>query len=237
MKSSKKPSSQAAGRGLAAIPPEFQAPEPGSPRARILDAAREAFAETGMDATTTRSIADRAQVNLAMVHYYFGSKVQLYRRVLGREMLQVFGTLAGVLAEEEGRPIDRLLNLVRRINSAFRDDPVRLAIIRQEIGQGGPHALEVVRELGDAGPKGFRQLLFDAMSRAQEAGQLVEGEPRAIANLLLMCAYGPLFLEPIVRVLFDAPTLDDERWEKLLSGQSELLQRALLPRTSKESES
>jgi len=234
---SQEPSSESAEHGLAAIPPEFQAPEAGSPRARILEAARDAFAEKGLDATTTRTIAERAEVNLAMVHYYFGSKVQLYRRVLGMEMLQVFGKLVGVLSEEEASPIERLLSLVRRINGAFRDDPVRLAIIRHEMGQGAPHALEVVRELGDSGPKGFRQLLFAAMTQAQQAGQLAAIEPRAIANLLLMCAYGPLFLEPIVRVLFDAPTLDDEHWEQLLKGQSELLQRALLPRTSKESES
>jgi AcrR family transcriptional regulator len=237
MSSSEKSQAQPEGHGLAAIPPEFLPPEAGSPRARILSAAREAFAEKGLNATTTRVIAEGAAVNLAMVHYYFGSKVQLYRRVLGMEMLHVFRTLAGVLAEENARPIERFLNLVRRINAEFRDDPIRLAIIRHEMGQGAPHALDVVRELGDAGPKGFRQLLFDAMTQAQDAGQLAAVEPRAIANLLLMSAYGPLFLEPIVRVLFDAPSLDDERWEHLLTGQSELLRRALLPRTSKESKS
>jgi len=152
-------------------------------------------------------------------------------------MLQVFGAMAGMLAEDETNPVDRLLNLVRRINSLFRDDPVRLAIIRHEMGQGAPHALVVVGELGKTGPKGFRQVLFDAIAQAQEHGQLAPSEPSAIAHLLLMSAYGPVFLEPIVRVLFDAPTLDHERWEEVVNGQRELLRRALLPRTSKESES
>ncbi len=237
MNSPKDPQPNPAQRWREAIPRELQPPEPDSPRGRILAAAREAFAKSGIDATTTRAIAERASVNLAMVHYYFGSKVQLYRRVLAGEMLQVFSSIAGALTDENAVPLDRLLNLVRRINGSFRDDPVRLAIIRHEMGQGAPHALAVVSELGKTGPKGFRQVLFDAIAQAQEQGQIAPSEPRAIANLLLMSAYGPLFLEPIVRVIFDAPKLDEESWERILNGQRELLRRALLPRTSKESES
>ncbi len=42
--------------------------------ARILTAAREAFADTGLAGTTIRSVARQADVDPALVYHYFGSK-------------------------------------------------------------------------------------------------------------------------------------------------------------------
>lgn len=48
-------------------------------RRAILDCALEVFAERGFDGATTREIAGRADVNHAMINYYFQSKDQLWR--------------------------------------------------------------------------------------------------------------------------------------------------------------
>lgn len=47
-------------------------------RKRVLEAARACFGERGYDRTTIRSIADRADVDPAMVHYFFESKARLF---------------------------------------------------------------------------------------------------------------------------------------------------------------
>ena len=54
-------------------------------KALILDAARDALATDGYAQTTTRSIAERAGVQLSLVHYHFGGKQQLLAEVLTRE--------------------------------------------------------------------------------------------------------------------------------------------------------
>ena len=54
-------------------------------RVQILDAARDALSEHGYARTTTRAIADRAGVQLSLVHYHFGGKQQLLVAVLERE--------------------------------------------------------------------------------------------------------------------------------------------------------
>ncbi len=74
-------------RILGTLPPELALPEPDSPPGRILNAARDLFAEQGFNGTSTRAIAEASQVNLAMIHYYFGSKEQLYERTLAAEVL------------------------------------------------------------------------------------------------------------------------------------------------------
>jgi AcrR family transcriptional regulator len=52
----------------------------------LMDAAEALFAERDFDSVSTRDIASRAKVNLALVHYYFGTKEKLFRRVLSRRV-------------------------------------------------------------------------------------------------------------------------------------------------------
>ena len=54
-------------------------------RLQILAAARDALAEDGAAGTTTRAIAERAGVQLSLVHYHFGGKQQLLAAVLDLE--------------------------------------------------------------------------------------------------------------------------------------------------------
>jgi AcrR family transcriptional regulator len=50
-------------------------------RNRLLDAAMRLFAEHGFSKTSTRDIAEAAQVNISSISYYFGDKAGLYRAV------------------------------------------------------------------------------------------------------------------------------------------------------------
>jgi len=47
-------------------------------RHRLLEAARDVFAEKGFYAATTREICERAEANVAAVNYYFSTKENLY---------------------------------------------------------------------------------------------------------------------------------------------------------------
>lgn len=51
-------------------------------RVRILETAGELFAAAGYAETTSKSIADRAEVSLASINYHFGGRAGLYRAVL-----------------------------------------------------------------------------------------------------------------------------------------------------------
>ncbi|MEO7108579.1 MAG: CerR family C-terminal domain-containing protein [Rhodoferax sp.] len=50
-------------------------------RNRLLDAALALFAEKGFAKTSTREIAQAAQINIASISYYFGDKAGLYKAV------------------------------------------------------------------------------------------------------------------------------------------------------------
>ncbi len=92
-------------------------PRPGSraeqrrrTEARILDAAARVFVDDGYERTTIRAVASAAGVDAGLVMHYFGSKQELYRRVIevapvpevsgtpGEAAEQILATLADRLA-------------------------------------------------------------------------------------------------------------------------------------------
>src|SRR6476659_4160909 len=63
-------------------------------RGEILDAALEAFATRGYDATSVRDLTRRLGVSHNLVHHYFRSKADLWRAAIDRS----FGTVAAAMA-------------------------------------------------------------------------------------------------------------------------------------------
>jgi AcrR family transcriptional regulator len=59
--------------------PSRAAPDTGDTRARLLQAAIRLFAHQGFARTSTRELAEAAQVNVAAISYHFGDKAGLYR--------------------------------------------------------------------------------------------------------------------------------------------------------------
>jgi AcrR family transcriptional regulator len=82
-------------------------------RTRILDAARELFAEEGYDAVTMRRIAERIEYSPTAIYFHFRDKHALMQELCDED----FGALAGefVKIAAIADPIDRL----RRIGQAY----------------------------------------------------------------------------------------------------------------------
>jgi AcrR family transcriptional regulator len=94
--------------------PREQARRPGRPRpelvekdqmrARILDTAEQLFANAGYADTSFRDIASVANVNPALISYYFGSKRALFDSVYKRRGKELTDRWAELLNELEARP-------------------------------------------------------------------------------------------------------------------------------------
>lgn len=96
-------------------------------RARILEAAERAFAESGFEGASLRQIVLAAGVNLATVYYYFGSKKGLMEAVLKRRFGPLRQEQLDRLRQSEqaarGRPLS-----VETILEAMLLPPLRLAV-------------------------------------------------------------------------------------------------------------
>jgi len=87
----------------------------------ILDIAESAFSEFGYEGTSTRFLANRAGVNMAMLNYYFGSKDGLLKAVMDRRV----STMRQYLQQIKDEPIASADKLMRAfevyINRIFKN--------------------------------------------------------------------------------------------------------------------
>lgn len=70
---------------------------------QILTVAERLFAEHGFTGTTLRNVVSEARVNLAAVHYHFGSKEELFRAVVARFARPVVERELRLLSELKSR--------------------------------------------------------------------------------------------------------------------------------------
>jgi len=74
--------------------------EPVGTRLALILAGGELFAEFGLDGTSVRAIAEKADANIAAINYHFGSKENLYTEVLRYAVLRGTGLRPSVLLKD-----------------------------------------------------------------------------------------------------------------------------------------
>lgn len=84
--------------------PGPQETEKDQTRDTILDAAEQLFSEAGYSATSFRAIASDANVNPALISYYYGTKRALYEAVFKRRGRQLTERWREMLDDLEARP-------------------------------------------------------------------------------------------------------------------------------------
>ena len=78
----------------------------------ILTIAEELFGEKGFDGTSVRDIATGADVNLAMISYYFGSKEKLLEALIDYRTETAYGFLEDLNKDESLSPWEKIDKLV-----------------------------------------------------------------------------------------------------------------------------
>jgi AcrR family transcriptional regulator len=208
-------------------PEELRAVDPDSPRGRILKAARELFAEHGFDGTSTRAVSERAEVNLAMIHYYYSSKEQLYDRVLVQAIFEVRQAALGAIPEN-ALPEEALVTIPIRLMTALRADTVRAALLRREIASGGTRAVQAIQALGNHGPLQLIEVFREAYRNAAEHGLVRNLPAKAVHECLISIAFSALLFGPMLSAVAGRDFSDDQVWEEWQQTWSVLLRQGLL---------
>jgi TetR/AcrR family transcriptional regulator len=92
------------------------------PKAEILQAAMDEFIEFGKKGARMQSIADRANVNKALLHYYFSSKDNLHKEVLRRVFERGMSNISASL-ELQLEPKDQIRSLIRAYFNVIKTFP------------------------------------------------------------------------------------------------------------------
>ena len=131
---------------------------------KILDAAEQLFTEHGVGATSLRSIVAEANVNVASVHYHFGSKEDLIRAVIQRRLSELSSLRAAelnTLIERWGKkpiPINELLTAFMSPALSFGKDQTR----------GGPNFARFVARMHSESDPMVQEELFNQIHKIVE---------------------------------------------------------------------
>jgi AcrR family transcriptional regulator len=149
-------------------------------RSQILEAARDVLAADGYSGTTTRAVAERAGVQLSLVHYHFGGKR---------------GLLAAVLEHENERLLARQQQLYAAVEPladkwrtacAYLQDDLRSGYVRilWELWAAGLTDEDLARRWREAF-SAWRLLLEQVVTEwVASTGVELPMSPRAIATLV-----------------------------------------------------
>ena len=137
---------------------------------RILQAAYRRLAADGYARLNMRDIAAEAEVNHAMIHYYFGSKEDLHRFVLESLFSQLLTAVEGAPAAGS-LPRQELLAYVNGYFDFVSGHPNYPRLVQREVMESGRHLGWIVEHY-------FRPL-HHRLSRAIEAG-IAAGEFRRV---------------------------------------------------------
>lgn len=108
---------------------------------RIIDTAITLFARKGFAATGLRELATEAEVNLAMINYFFGSKKGLLK-----DILDTFFNGYSLLMQEHLRgpetPKEKLRHFIRHAVQYFNENRDALLIVLSELPHEDPEITE-----------------------------------------------------------------------------------------------
>ncbi|HPT20517.1 MAG TPA: TetR/AcrR family transcriptional regulator [Bacteroidales bacterium] len=100
----------------------------------IIEAARKVFQKNGFREATMRDIANEANINLAMVHYYFRSKDNLFYIVFDEAFRMLYEKITKIITNEKLDIFEKIRILVNEYISFFNKNPqIPLFIVREII--------------------------------------------------------------------------------------------------------
>jgi AcrR family transcriptional regulator len=163
-------------------------------RKNLLRAARELFTEQGYDATTTKQIAQRANANSAMIHYYFGDKAGLHGAMLADAMAPILQGLDRLAASPAELAPEDFIDLYMRTLSARPWLP-RL-LIREVLPENGR-----LREVFFAQVADRVAAAIPALIRRSQGSGVMRGEldPMLVAISLASLAIFPFLAGDVLR--------------------------------------
>jgi TetR/AcrR family transcriptional repressor of nem operon len=139
------------------VPKTSQAPE--ARRDELVSAAYREIADNGFEGLRTREVAGAVGVNVATLHYYFPTKEDLIKAVVGHAMTRFQSTLAS-----EGSAMERLRGHFRGLRRLAHDEPELFRVMAELMIRSSRDAklADIIRKTNEYWHSTLRSLLRGA---------------------------------------------------------------------------
>lgn len=183
---------------------------------KIKNAARMVFHKKGFAATRTRDIAEAANINLALLNYYFRSKEKLFNIIMLETMQEFMKSFFGVFNDEKSSLEEKIEIIACNYIDLLIVQPDIPIFILSEIRNNPTELMEKFQA---------RRLFFESVfaqqfNRKVEEGKIVNlSMYQFMMNLLGMLVF-PFIASPLIKV---TAQLDDEGFKKLILERKKMI--------------
>jgi AcrR family transcriptional regulator len=179
---------------------------------QIMEAAESLFAEKGFSGTSVRDIAEAAQVNLAMISYYFGSKEKLMEAMFRHRGAHFKIQLESILLNKHLSPIQKVDKLIDDyIDRIFKKQCFHKIMVREQMANNTGFIAEQIFQLKQTNQSLIRQLI-------QEGQKKGDFKKNIDVSFLMMTLVGTtsqlVTTQHYYRKLSEMEGLSDEEFEK-----------------------
>ncbi len=166
---------------------------------RIIDAARAVFTTKGYNGATMQDIANEADVNKALLHYYFRSKEKLFNLIFDEAFSCILSNLTNLL-EEELKFEKKLKRIIEAYIDTFVSYPYIPNFIIHELAS---NANQLDRKLKEYKISKYFFIRRFIKIRTEIDNEIVKNRIKdieandLIINIISLCAF-PFLLRPII---------------------------------------
>lgn len=185
---------------------------------KILESAKKIFYQKGLKGARMQEIADDANVNKAMLHYYFRSKDKLFDKVFEQSVQSVAPVLMNVFLEESELDA-KINNLVEILINLFLKEPYLSNFIVNELSQNPD---KLYRNVMDS-EGGLIGQIIPVINEQLQAG-IEKGEVKndikpaeLILNIMSLCLL-PIMAQGVLQKTLG---IDDHRMERFMEKRKQ----------------
>lgn len=160
----------------------------------ILQAARQVFHQKGLAGARMQEIADKAEINKAMLHYYYKNKEQLFDAVFQQDIQTLLPSIIEVLTRKTGL-FDKLRQFSNHYITTIQNNPHLPGFVINELTRNPQRMVKMVTGHQHFNPQPF----FDQVRSEVEKGTIKPIDPhQLLVNTVSMCLF-PFIGKPMLK--------------------------------------
>lgn len=178
----------------------------------VLEAAMKVFTQKGYAAARMDDIAKEANINRALLHYYFRGKDKLFDLIFEQKVKEFFSGLGQILFSDR-KLEDVIREMVKHEITLIVANPYLPLFVLQELQQSPERLLNHAKASGMSPNlilKRFSVLVNDAI-RSKTINKIEPGQ--LLINIMSLCIY-PMIAKPVLKSVLE---LDDKKFDNMMA--------------------
>ncbi len=183
---------------------------------KILNAARQVFIEKGLAGARMQDIADRAEINKAMLHYYFKNKEMLFEMIFRETAGKLFPHFEMVI-DSDLNFFDKIRSVVSSYIDTIQQNPYLPLFVMNEINK---NPTIMLANFFQAQRPGFVKKFAGLIEQSVQEGVINPINPiQLVMNIFSMCAF-PFIAKPMIKMLTG---VEEEQFKNLMDQRKILV--------------